>query len=124
MRRLRARATDVAVDSKEQAQFKQMQRALIAQLIPRSVTAAATLQLTDYLVACDATAAAFTLTLPVVISAKGMTFVVFKTDASANAVTIDGAGAETINGAATVALAARWDKALIYCDGTQWYRIV
>jgi hypothetical protein len=108
------------VDSREQAQFRQMQRALQGQLVPRTVTAAATLQLSDYLVACDATSAAFTLTLPAVKDAKGMTFLVVKTDSSANAVTIDGNASETINGATTQALSAQWAEATLYCDGTQW----
>lgn len=111
------------MDARAQAQFQQMLRAFLGQQVPRTVTAAATVRLSDYLVACDATAAAFTVTLPLVVDAKGMTFLVFKTDASANAVTVDGAGAETINGAATISLATQWTKALLYCDGTQWLRI-
>ncbi|MGJ0510257.1 MAG: hypothetical protein ACR652_24695 [Methylocystis sp.] len=107
-------------DPKAEAQFKQMQRALQGQLVPRTVTAAATLQLTDYLVACDATSAGFTLSLPPVIQAKGMTFLVVKVDSSANAVTLDGNGSETINGATTQALSAQWAQAQLYCDGSQW----
>lgn len=110
-----------AVDSRDQAQFQQMQRAFRGQQVPRSVTAAATVALSDYLVACDATSAGFTLTLPAVKDAKGMSFLVVKTDSSANAVTIDGSGSETINGATTFVLAAQWSGATLYCDGSAWH---
>lgn len=112
-----------AVDSRDQAQFRQMQRALQGQLVPRFVSDTATVQLSDYCVEGDATSAAFTITLPTVLDAKGMRFLLFKVDASANAITVEGAGSETINGAANVSLASQWSKAELYCDGAQWLRI-
>lgn len=112
------------MDSRIQAQFQQMQRGFQAQQVPRTVTAADTLRLTDYLVACDATSAGFTLTLPAVKDAKGMSFLVVKTDSSANAVTLDGNGSETINGATTQTIGIQYGSIGLYCDGSAWYSIV
>jgi len=46
-----------------------------------------------------------------------------KTDASANAVTVDGNGAETIDGSTTVSLAAQWDFITVVSNGTNWIKI-
>lgn len=70
---------------------------------------------------CDATTAAFTATLPAALGFKGRTILVKKTDASANAVTVDGNASETIDGAATASLAARYDSALMLSDGSNWH---
>ncbi len=69
----------------------------------------------------DAAGAARTITLPTAASAKWRKYVIKKTDASANTVTIDGDGAETIDGAATQVLAAQYDFLEIQSDGTQWW---
>lgn len=71
----------------------------------------------------DSSAAGFTITLPQ--SAKigvGGWYLFIKTDSSTNAVTLDGAGAETINGAATDArLTAQYDYMKIVTDGSNWF---
>jgi len=86
-----------------------------------SKTAAYTaVALTDTVILCDATTAAFTVTLPTAVGNSGKLFFVKKTDAGGNAVTIDGNGAETIDGAATKALAAQYDSVTIVSDGTNW----
>lgn len=69
----------------------------------------------------DAAGAARTITLPTAASAKWRKYIIKKTDASANTVTIDGDGAETIDGAATQVLAAQYDFIEIQSDGTQWW---
>lgn len=84
-------------------------------------TAAFTLTAADDLILADATAGAFTLTLPPAASVAGREFTVKKTDASANAVTLDGDGAETIDGAATKGLSAQWVSARIRAVGNSWY---
>ena len=87
-------------------------------------TAAYTIVVADdgKLIDADATSAAFTVTLPTVASAgDGFIISVKKTDSSANAVTIDGSGAETIDGATTLVLGVRHDSALLRCDGTEWH---
>jgi hypothetical protein len=74
----------------------------------------------DGLVALDATAAAFTATLPSASANPGMVLRPIKVDASANAVTIATVSSQTINGAATLALAAQWDGKTLVSDGTNW----
>ncbi len=86
-------------------------------------TAAYTLTDQDYFVECDATGAAFTVTLPAAVLYKGKAFIIKKADASANAVTIDGNGAETIDGAATVALAVQYESRTVLSNGVSWHII-
>jgi len=86
-----------------------------------SKTANYTLTVADELVLVDATAGAVTVTLPAVSGLTGRRFWVKKVDASGNAVTLDGNGAETIDGSATYALAAQWDAVRVMCSGTAWF---
>ena len=46
---------------------------------------------------------------------------IIKTDVSANAVTITPFGSQTINGAATLSLAAQYNKALLTFKVDRWY---
>lgn len=75
---------------------------------------------TDEVIACDATSAAFTITLPTSVGISGTRYTVKKIDASVNAVTIDGNGTETIDGAATVALSAQYSHRTIVSNGANW----
>lgn len=109
------------VDTRADAQLKQVRRAFQARYVPRTLTAAGSVLITDYLVGCDATAAGFTVTLPTVLDARGMSLLIVKTDSSANVVTVAAASSETINGAATETLTSQWGRAELYCDGVQWY---
>jgi len=87
-------------------------------------TAAYTVVVADdgKLVDADATTAAFTVTLPTVASAgDGFITIVKKTDSSANAVTVDAAGAELIDGATTKVLSGQFDAVVMYCDGLEWH---
>lgn len=70
---------------------------------------------------CNATGGAFTVTLPTAASTSGQIFNIKKTDSSANAVTIDPNGAETIDGASTLVLNTQWQSAQIQSNGTAWY---
>lgn len=72
---------------------------------------------------CDATGGAITVNLPSVVGLNGKIFEIFKTDASANVVTVYTDGSETINGATSVALTAQYDKLVLVGDGTGWYRL-
>jgi hypothetical protein len=72
---------------------------------------------------CDATLGAITMTLPAAASSTGRRYFIKKVDVSANAVTVDGNGAETIDGSATAVLASQYDSIEIVCDGTQWWII-
>lgn len=72
----------------------------------------------------DATAGARTVTLPAALSYEGRQILVTKIDSSANAVTVAAAGADTIQGAASVALAAQWSKVLVISNGTNGWDVV
>lgn len=76
---------------------------------------------TDTVIICDATGGAFTVTLPAAGDNTGKVFYLKKIDGSANAVTIDGDGAETIDDAATLVLGSQYDAAMLVSDGTEWW---
>jgi len=80
---------------------------------PYSVTA------TDEVVLADATAGAITVNLPTPTSGRRLN--VKKIDSSANVVTVDTPGAETIDGAATFPLASQYDSVTLVSDGTDWF---
>lgn len=63
-----------------------------------------------------------TITLPPIANVRaGGWFRIIKTSAAAFAVTLDGNGAETIDGAATyAAIDAQYDAALLLCTGSEW----
>jgi len=77
----------------------------------------------ETIVTGDATGGAFTLNLPAVGSNTDRVLVVMKKDASGNAVTLSGNGAN-INGSASVSLSTQYDVAMVFCNGTEWFRIV
>ena len=83
-------------------------------------TVDATLQVTSFLVKVDATAGATTVNLPAAASSANRIINIKKIDASANTVTVDGNGAETIDGGATAVLTVQWECITIMCDGAQW----
>ena len=90
---------------------------------PASKTSGFTVTMADEgrLFLCDATSAGFTVTLPSVATAgNGFRVGVKKTDASANAVTLDGNSSETIDGATTLAMARQHDTVWLRCDGAAW----
>ena len=70
----------------------------------------------------DTAAGVVTLTLPAVATSAGLTYSVKKVGSTANVV-IDGAGAETIDGATTLTLSTQYDSTTLYCDGTEWFII-
>ncbi|MFH0948081.1 MAG: hypothetical protein V1833_03685, partial [Elusimicrobiota bacterium] len=78
---------------------------------------------TDYTILCDATAAAFTVNLPTAVGITGRIYTIKKIDSSVNAVTVDGAGTETIDGTTTASLSAQWGRIIIQSDGANWQRI-
>lgn len=86
------------------------------------LTTAVSLLLTETArtVEVDATGGARTISLPVAASVKRIVYTIKKMDASANVVTIDPAGAETIDGILTQALTAQYQGLRIQSDGTQW----
>ena len=83
-------------------------------------TAAYTANGNDYVIRCNATTAAFTVTLPAASSNTGRIYVIKKTDNSANAVTIDANASELIDGSLTVALTTLNQVVRLCCNGTGW----
>ncbi len=78
----------------------------------------------DEKILADATAAAFAVTLPPAnFLPPGYQVSIEKLDVSGNAVTVTRHGADTIEGATTVALAAQYNAARLTSDGTSiWYK--
>ena len=70
---------------------------------------------------CDASGGAFTIVLPVIADSLGRVLNFKKTDNSANAVTIDGNGVETIDGELTQGLVAEFDCITITADESEWH---
>ncbi|TDV06061.1 hypothetical protein [Paraburkholderia caballeronis] len=77
----------------------------------------------DATILVDATAAAFSLYLPPAAQAAGRIYTVKKVDSGANAVTLSDVSGATIEGAATLALAAQYGTAIVQSDGTSWWRV-
>lgn len=69
----------------------------------------------------NASGAPITVNLPAVaVAREGFIISIKKTDATANAVTIDGSGAETIDGTTTFVLSTQFKSATLACDGSAW----
>lgn len=86
----------------------------------RTVITNYTVQPEDHTILVNATTAAVTITLPPVGSHRFPYVVVKKIDSSANAVTIDGYGSNTIDGATTVILRNQYSTAVLHGDATEW----
>jgi len=89
-----------------------------------SKTAAYTVTDSDFCVLCNATGAAFTVTLPTAAGRTGRVYAFVKIDSTTNAVTIGGYGSETINGSANTSLSSQWAKTVIISDGSNWVKLV
>jgi hypothetical protein len=89
-------------------------------LVETTISAATTLT-DDYDVyLCDASGAAFTVTLPKAGLYSGKLYYLKKIDSSANAITIDADGSETIDGAATQSIENQYQTITLFSDGTGW----
>jgi hypothetical protein len=87
----------------------------------RTITASDSVDASDTVILANATGGAVTVTLPAVATSEGRQLIVKKIDASANAVTIDGAGSETIDGTTTKSTTTQYALYRIVCDGTYWW---
>lgn len=85
----------------------------------QSITASASVSPNATIVLADATTAPVTVTLPDAATSNGRQITVKKTDASGNAVTVDGDGAN-IDGSGTYSLAAQNDYVTVLCDSIEW----
>lgn len=89
-------------------------------LFTSGVGAASTTALTtDYTIGVDPTTTAATVNLPAAATVTGQLFVVKHLNGSANTVTIDANGAETIDGATTLVLTA-YNAATVQSTGSAW----
>lgn len=80
----------------------------------------------DYSIPCNATSAAFTVTLPQAVGCPGRIYIIKKIDASGNSVTVQGSGSEPIDASNTYALASQWKYVVVQSTGsatTGWYII-
>jgi len=78
----------------------------------------------DHVITCDASGGAFTVTLPALSAARtGRVYHIKKIDSSANAITIDGDSAETIDGATTASITTQYDSIMIVAGATEWHII-
>ncbi len=70
---------------------------------------------------CDTTSNAITVNLIAAATAGDGARLDIKIVNATNAVTIDGSGSETIDGATTLALTTLYDNASLVCDGSNWH---
>lgn len=87
----------------------------------RVLTASGMATAGDMVLLCDATAGPVTVSLPEAAAVKGLWWVVKKTDASANAVTVDPLGSETVDGALTAATTTQYTTIRLVSDGANWH---
>ncbi|WP_435279365.1 hypothetical protein [Streptomyces sp. 1222.5] len=85
----------------------------------RAVSSTTTARPIDRVLKVDASSGAVTINLPPA-SPNRVSYTIVKVDASGNPVTIDPAGAQTINGAATRNLASQGDAVTVWSDGANW----
>jgi hypothetical protein len=85
-----------------------------------SRTTTYTLAATDEVIRADASAGAFTLTLPTAVGRAGQTYWVKKIDSSVNAVTIATTSAQTIDAASTWSLGTQYEAVTLISDGANW----
>ena len=89
-----------------------------------SVTAAYTVEAFDRVILANATAGAFTVTLPTAVDRNGQQPITIKrVNGGANAVTI-GSTSGTIDGSATASLASQYSCKTVISDGTNWHVVM
>jgi hypothetical protein len=74
----------------------------------------------DRIVACDASAGAFTVSLPSAVGIAGRMYTIKKVDSSPNPVTVAPQPGQTIDGAASYVLSAQWKYVTVVSDGSNW----
>lgn len=85
----------------------------------RTISATTTARPIDRVLKVNAAGGAVTVNLPSA-APNLVTYTIIKSDASANHVTIDPAGSETVNGAATRDLSTQWETVALRSDGSNW----
>ena len=85
-----------------------------------AITSSDTLDDTHYWIDIDASGGAVTLTLPAAATAAAGRYYLVKLNDATNACIIDGDGAETIDGEATISLTLADEAIMVICDGSGW----
>jgi hypothetical protein len=97
----------------------------ISLAISSGVTASRNIEAYEYFLEADASGGAVTLTLPAFAAATGRIYVIKRLNAGANAVVVDGNGAETIDGAASKSLDTQYACLVIIAanpiSGAGWH---
>lgn len=88
-----------------------------------TVSANTTLDATHHTVGVDASGGNRTINLPAASGCSGRIYIVKKVDSTANTVTIDANGSETIDGDLTRVLSSQWSYLTIQSTGSSWYII-
>ena len=94
---------------------------VITDTVPK--TGAYTATTGDDVILCDSSGGIFTITLYTAVGNDGRTITIKKIDSSANAVTVDGDGTETIDGALTKTLNYQYSAMKLISNGTSWFII-
>jgi hypothetical protein len=89
----------------------------------RTITVSGAATIADGVILVDATLGAVTVTLPAVATMTGRVLVVKKKDTSANAVILDGNGAETVDDLATFPFATPYTAISVISNGVAWWVI-
>lgn len=83
-------------------------------------TAARNIEVVDQFVPLDSSGGAFTQYLPSAVYCRGQAITFMKTTTDVNAITLDGFGSETINGATTLKLVVQYQFYTLCSDGSNW----
>ena len=89
----------------------------------RAVSATDSVVTTDHTIVANAASGAITLSLPALTGGtyEGRTFIIKKSDSSANFVTVDPNGSDTIDGASSYDINVQNESIVIQAMGTAWY---
>jgi hypothetical protein len=113
-------ASHVPASGQSVSNITQTRQGLASNAAAKTVTTNYLVQTDDHTVLVDATAGAVTISLPSV-SNKGYPYrVIKKIDSTANAVTVDGYGSQTIDGQTSLTLAVQYAGVVLHADGTEW----
>lgn len=74
----------------------------------------------DHFIAVTNGAANDTILLPTAVGVTGKNYIIKKVDAGGGDTVIDGDGAETMDGSATIDLTDQWDTLKIVSNGADW----
>ena len=88
--------------------FQSVYRYVVSRTKVITITTSYTIESDMFYIRADATGGILTVTLPAANQYSGRQILIKKVDASVNAVTVGITGTDTIEGAASVSLAAQW----------------